>query len=268
MDQKLFQAQLTKLSYEVEHLKLQVANNNQILATKEDKMSKPRKSFVHCFAIISCLLACIFQSYQVTELYLSYGVNAEAFFFPLDPIIPPLLTICIHNNYRSTNLTQMLSQPVKERFTNSFEFHEFVNFIFVNNPPVSMSPIDIRNISHHHVIKYFILDAFCYAIDFVSSTSPPLQYTFAYSHSVNLPVAFSLRLNSSKCTNANVCSVHVSRRSSIVKTISNSYFHNGYITYVHYSKQELFCFQGHMLLRAEITKKKVCLHKAAATYTA
>ena len=71
-----------------------VSMQSSVAPTTESRARSAAHKWVRRALHLLCLVACIWQAYQLTDAYLQYDVTAEALFYPQDPIVPPMLTIC------------------------------------------------------------------------------------------------------------------------------------------------------------------------------
>src|SRR5438128_505562 len=115
-DQELQQAnhRIQVLEYAIGQLtrSIQILSSYKIRTASQleaPRRSRQWMSMLTIFWFFACLLGCLFQSYQIADVYIAYDVTAEALFYPIDPIVPPMPTICIQHNYRNTTCNDSLA---------------------------------------------------------------------------------------------------------------------------------------------------------------
>lgn len=101
------------------------SDNRYLRLSKQFKKLKRRRagkfSIWNLIIVIFCLVASIYQASRLTDFYLKHDVTAEALFFPTDPIIPPMVTICVNSNQTEDDYVD--SQSV---FRSNFKFTQLV----------------------------------------------------------------------------------------------------------------------------------------------
>lgn len=122
--------QKQRLSDKLEHQQQvrRLTQKVKILERQRSSSSTSRSSKIKSVIItLPCLLGCLYQAYRITDVYLKYDVTAEALFYPGDPIVPPMVTFCINNDFWS-----LCNNRCQRNSTQTFkvipEFEEIARF--------------------------------------------------------------------------------------------------------------------------------------------
>lgn len=204
----------------------------------------PKSNYRRCFTlknliiILPCLVGCFYQSYQITEVYLNYDVIAESLFYPGDVIIPPMVTMCIRDNFKkncSANDCQLNSTTF---FDSIYSFEDSL-YEFGHSLPGETgfyARKSLLNYSRDFVTTYYIDGDVCYAIDFARLYHKNFTFLDARSN----PLFLVLRVIAEACRHGTKCHVYVTRVGNLnIKMATGKLVKFGTYTALSYQKQEL-----------------------------
>lgn len=85
---------------------------------------------IQFFWCLVCIIGSVYQGYHITELFLSWELNAEYLNYPQDPIAVPAITACYENAYRndcpSPNYETIFTGMCREFLDNATVFFDNV----------------------------------------------------------------------------------------------------------------------------------------------
>lgn len=127
-----------------------------------------RNLITRLFFVI-CLIVGTYHGFQITKEYLEYSVTAEALFYPIDPVIPPMVTLCVKNNF---NPNSNCSNPtcgdhIKLLFNSVLTFREAIISLALANDSNLITLRDQLAIEFLNMTSttFNIYGSICYAID-------------------------------------------------------------------------------------------------------
>lgn len=207
-----------------------------------DSILPIRRSYVENLAIIlPCLFGCLYQAFQITDVYLKYDVTAESLFYPGDVIIAPMVTFCIKDNFK-TNCSKTDCQLTSTQFFNAI--YPFENITYVvglwlpSKNYIGGYGLSMADYSHHFVTTYIINGRICYAINFARYL--PRNYTFMDTRLNPTSVALHFRVKAEVCSDSTKCNVYVTSVGNYnIKSHTGKPLISDTLVQLNYQKQEL-----------------------------
>lgn len=180
-----------RLSYKAKKLERQIHSSN----------SSGSLRLKNLIIIIPCLLGCLYQAHQITEVHLKYDVTAESLFYPGDVIVAPMVTICIVDNFKTNCSKSDCQRNSTQYFSAIFSFEQFAEANGLWFPGIGirwyMIDMDMKSFAKDYVTTYIINGRSCYAIDFAKWFGG--NYTFRDVHSNPSSVAFQMKVFAEAC---------------------------------------------------------------------
>lgn len=197
-----------------------------------------------------CVLACSYHSFQVTSIYFQRDINAEAFYFRTDPIIPPMVTVCLTAMHFKKpcpapsvegKCLPFMTTPQKF-FDNSYKFDELMKSLRITNSENKedfYSGKSLIGFKLNFVITYKWLTSICYSIDYLMSFK-----TRFYKHVDVQAMSTAMLVLEFHFAPSETVLVTLSSRRNIPSrltggTVQLSKMRNGTTHYVSYRKKEL-----------------------------
>lgn len=190
--------------------------------------------------VICCVIGCSYNAYQIVSSYLAYGVTAEAWFFSQEPVTPPMLTLCISEDYREGSGGYKFFNTSQEFFEANYNFSEKVYGIRVNQNPYGVQDIlDSQQFEKDYVVTYTTFHWICYAINLTVYNGTLLKYPLSYIKSLNSRGMITFVLNSSVCFKGNsLCEFQVTSHKSYRLEARGTIVKGGLSNFIDYQEQQ------------------------------
>lgn len=187
----------------------------QRLERNADLSSKSRsvRSLITKFFFVVCLVVGTYHGFQITKEYLEYGVTAEALFYPIDPIIPPMVTLCVRNNFKpSLKCDLTCGGDAKLLFDSVFNIKESIVKIGITNDSkivdlLNDSALDFLNST---TTTFAIYGSVCYAID-ISKYHSVNRFTHLEARASEGQVMFYFQVNFPICKEIGHCQIFITK---------------------------------------------------------
>lgn len=103
------------------------------------------------FWLLFCVVTSAYQGFKISEMYSHYEVYAETWIFPTDPIVPPMVTICIEPPpFASNGSLYWLTEMTSRQFFESVQsFKKIAPLVEVKQPKLMRGPMKF-SISKNH----------------------------------------------------------------------------------------------------------------------
>lgn len=239
-----FQNDINDLRAEIVDLKLESVSNRirvRALKRKLKSIKNSTKSITpmtpKLFITMVISTFCGYQAFSITEVYLKYDVTAEALFFPTDPIIPPMLTICILRNDTGPFVNS------KQTFASNLKFYQVINMFMIRLPNAGIAVVSARTLPDIKVTSFLLRRRVCHSFDLDKigkDMARNIVYSFEETRAATTQVLLSLLINNSLCNATDKCFVTIREpKNFAIKYLSGIPIESNTSLAVYYEKQEL-----------------------------
>lgn len=149
-----------------------------------------------------CTIGCTYNAYEIVSSYLAYQVAAEAWFFSVEPITPPVIILCIKNNFRNFQNATLINST-KSYFESSYNFSDVVSFLAIHKQPDGMVIIDeYEDFQKYYVQTFSVHWKVCYAVDISLFNNSVIAFTNDYVRSLTWRTMFEMDVNATACSHS------------------------------------------------------------------
>lgn len=222
------QTQNRKLKHEVKKLQRRLSPTRR------------RSSLVwNIFIVLPCLVGCLYQAYQITEVYLKHEVTAESLFYPGKEIVSPMVIICTFNE--STFIHEVLNTT--ELFEVSDSFLSVVSIPRYDRDLIQersnrQAHLSMRQFAERYVTTFVINGMVCYAINYARDFFT--NYTFMDARASLTSVNIQMYVGNDDCLSTLNCQAYITQpRYFNVKSHSGKPLLPNTHVKLSYQKQEL-----------------------------
>ena len=153
--------------------------------------------------LMFCLIGCFYQSYILTSNYLDYEMSTEAIHYPMDPIQPPAITICIVKPFRQPCQNDTCDEYMESSqafFNNSYKFNEVFDSLILTKSNGHVVVFDTATnltlFQKRTVNGYKLQQMMCFQIVF-TLYDPSIVYLNDFLNNMALPVVIEVYFNMS-----------------------------------------------------------------------
>lgn len=195
-----------------------------------------------------CFLGLTINGYQVTSSYLAYGVSTQAWFYSLEDIKPPLITLCIPSPDIRNNCSRARDcfNNSKDFFENKFRLSEIVSSVqFLFPGKQEMIVVDTKHFEVSNTQIFIIYDQLCYQFNISVVNNQNIVYSQSFAQSLKYRGMLVISLNCSDCLQeASRCEISIGAKASQVYQVKERL-----INIFDYREKEL-----HLLPKPYVTK--------------
>lgn len=234
--------------------------------------SQPKFSVtVKVLCVILCTAGCLYNAYQITSSYLAYGVAAEAWFYSTEPLIPPVMTLCMQHNYRDGFKNPEGYNTSSQFFAQRNGFADFVTEILITTNPTGRSPIsDISHFANNYVSTFAMHGWICYKINITFYNDTQLTYPMSFAKTLSYKAMIKTELNTN-CHSSDVCEVQLAESHNFHQEGIGVILRGGADNYIYYTHQELRLLQAPYVTRCRdylqegFSGQEDCFYKCLST---
>lgn len=234
-----------KLRTRIRNLEMKTSNQHQLIQKLERKIrvskiySMPMLFKVLIIPVL--VLACSYQAFIITDSYLLYDVAAKPLHYPSGIVSPPVLTICIAENFIRPCYNFSCYNSTSEYFDSTPDFEDIVDRLGFVPPGGSWFDTNDTNFIidfKKFVTRYTIYRRMCFAIDAMKFFNKP-HYTDAQVKSNIYRIMYSLRINSKICLSTYGCDLQFASRGDLTTDLYGNRFAANELISFSYSKKKL-----------------------------
>lgn len=224
-----------RLDQSVKQLKKQSEDITKLKRLRAIADDRSTSNFV---IIIPFLIACFYQAYSLTEVYLKYDVTAEALFFPTDPIIPPMATVCMTSNQSKNVIIDS-----RQVFNETIQFDGLVGFVSLKYPYGALVTPSRYFMKRWNTFSFMISKQMCHPIDLEEIGKyfdTRFIYTFIKSRAASHHQMLHVVAHGDQCNATHRCSVTISSPGNyVIKQGGGIPIQAKTTVSIYYEKQEL-----------------------------
>lgn len=166
---------------------------------------------------LCCAIGCLQQGYQLANAYLEYPVRAQTLFYPIDPVIPPSLSICLYRNYKQPCPLDTCLNSTTKFFNSVFSISEIttsIHYLDPNGTRWDFKKNSVEPFLNQTVSSFVVHGLICHTVNYMKMFSSRL-FTNFHIHKHTHKLIFAIEINATSCKEPFQCDVHLSTHDDI-----------------------------------------------------